>query len=457
MNEAYRGLLPLIVMLSFFVGCAPSARSLQAPEPRPLGRGLPNATATRDDSTPNAFAEPTGELALRDALAAALGSNPGLTGYSFEVRAREAEALQAGLRPNPEIGAGLENFGGSGGVRGLSGSETTIALSQLVELGGKRAKRQNVALYEHNLAEWDYEAARIDVLTETTLAFLEVLAAQEQLALADDLVGVAEEGLTSVSRRVQAGSTSPVEESRARVELETSRISRSMAERALRSAKTQLSSTWGTTIPLFSDAVGNLEDVPEAPPLEALNARIEQTPMLARWAAELDHRRAAVDLARAQSTPDVTIGAGVRYLGEADDAAFVAELSLPLPFFDRNQGGSQAAALRVQRAEEERRASVIRVRTRLTVSHETLLAAGVEIEALRERALPEAEAAFQSAQDAYLRGSMRFTDVLDTKRLLFELKGHYFDALARYHGAVTAIEQLTGAPIDSALDNSGRP
>jgi cobalt-zinc-cadmium efflux system outer membrane protein len=440
------------------VGCAPTTQSFQAPEPRPLGRDLPNIHATLGDSAPErtAFVEPTGSLTLRDALVTALTNSPELGTFSWEIRAREAEALQAGLRPNPELGAEIENFGGGGDLRGFTGLEMTIALSQLIELGGKRGKRLAVAKYGQNLAAWDYETARIDVLTETTKAFLEVLAAQEQLAVAEDLVKVADEVLASVSRRVRAGSTSPVEENRAKVELETSQIDRDRALHALAAARKQLSATWGGTTPAFSEAAGSLEDIPMLPSLEVLQLRIEQSPILARWASELDHRRAALELERSRGTPDLSLGAGVRYLREAEDAALVVELGLPLPVFDRSQGASQAAVMRVRRAEEERRATAVRAKTQLAVSYEVLLAAKSEVEALRDHALPEAETAFQSAQDAYLRGSMRFTDVLDTERLLFELKSRYFDALVRYHGAVVDIEELTGESLETVRENSGR-
>lgn len=453
MSKISLGILPLIACLGM-AGCARAPRPAPSPEPRPLGRDLSTAGITERDPAPKP-GDPTGRLVLHDALAAALMSSPELSAFSWEVRAKEAEVLQARLRPNPEIGAELENFGGSGEFSGLGGSETTVSLSQRIELGGKRGKRHAVAQYEKNLAAWDYETLRIDVLTETKKRFVEVLAAQEQLALVQELAGVAAEVLESVSRRVEAGSTSPVEESRARVELETTRIQRVQAERSLAAARQRLSAMWGGTTPIFTEAVGSLEDVPAPPSLEVLETRLEQSPTLARWGAELARHRAALELERSLGVPDLSLGAGVRHVGDADDAALVFEVGLPLPLFDRNQGGSRAAAMRLRRAEREERAAAVRTRTRLAVSHEVLLAAEAEVLALRDRAVPEAEAAFEAAQDAYLRGSMRFTDVLDTERLLFELKSRYFAALADYHSAVVDMERLLGESFQTIREDSG--
>lgn len=423
----------------------------------------PAAHATESSSelassfSPAEFEEPTGTLTLRDALTLALVNSPALAPWSIEIKIAEAVALQAGLRPNPEFGAEIENFGGTGEFGGVGGAEATIALSQLIEFGGKRTKRRAAAEQNRNLAVWDYEIARMNVLTETANDFVGLLAAQEDRALAEELTKVAEEVLASVARRVKAGATSPVEESRARVELEMSQIERTGAVREVNAARVELAANWGSAAPMFEAAVGDLEQIPPVPSREELRSAVETSPSLTRWSAEFDRRQAELDLARAEGSIDVSVGAGVRYFNDVDDAAFLVEFGLPLRFFDRNQGASQAAALRMRQAGEERRAAKVRLLKRLSRTHEMLLAAEDEVTALRDRALPEATKAFEAAQSTYLRGSLRFTDVLDTERMLFELKGRYFDALVRYHNAVSELERLTGAPLESARDHAGDP
>ena len=70
------------------------------PEPSPLGRGLDAVKPSRmldDTAKADPYEEPTGVLSLRDALGAALLRSPALAAMGYEVRVREAEALQAGL------------------------------------------------------------------------------------------------------------------------------------------------------------------------------------------------------------------------------------------------------------------------------------------------------------------------------------------------------------------------
>ena len=178
------------------------------------------------------IAEPTGVVTLRDAVAFALVNNPELRAFSLEIRAADARKLQAGLLPNPKIGVEVEELGGTDERRGFDSSETRIELGQLIELAGKRSKRIRVATLEKALAEWDYQSKRLDVVNQVTQALIDVLAAQERLALAEELVELSYKAYTAVRQRVEAGKDSPVDETKAKVASSTIRIELERARQA---------------------------------------------------------------------------------------------------------------------------------------------------------------------------------------------------------------------------------
>jgi cobalt-zinc-cadmium efflux system outer membrane protein len=155
--------------------------------------------------------------------------------------------------------------------------------------------------------------------------------------------------------------------------------------------------------------------------------------------------------------PDLDLGAGFRHFTETGDVGIVLGVSLPLPLFDRNQGALNAAEMRIAQAEHARRSVETAVHTALQASHADAAASFDEAAALRDRAIPEAESAFALAEEAYRRGLMRLTDVLDTQRALFELKGRLIDALLRYHAAIAELERFTGAPISNLPRDQRRP
>jgi cobalt-zinc-cadmium efflux system outer membrane protein len=442
----------LSVALLALAGCADSPRGAP-PEPRPLGAGLPAFQAPNDpaarvpeEALPR---EPEGTLTLREALALALMRNPELAAFSWETRAAEARALQAGLPPNPELGIDLEDFAGTGTQAGFKGAQLALQLSQVVELGGKRLKRARAAQCERDLAAWDYEAKRLDVYTQTAQAYVELLAAQERQALAQDTLRLAERAFAVVAERVRAGKVSPVEESKARVAQTTARVAAQRAESDARTARRALAATWGAATPSFTRVEGDLTPARPTPSFEDLARLLAQNPDLARWTAEMALRRAVIDLEQAKAWPDVALGGGVKNSWDIDERTGILGLSIPLPLFDRNQGGILEARYRLAKSEEERRAIEVRVMTELYRTHQALAQAHSEAAALQSEAMPAAQSAFDGAQEGYQRGKWGYLEVLDAQRTLFDVRAQWIDALARYHKALADTERLIGQGLDS--------
>ena len=393
--------------------------------------------------------EPTGTITLRDAVHAALLRHPSLAVFSLEIRAREARALQAGLRPNPALSVDIEDIAGTGPQRGVDSAETTVSLSQLVELGGKRLRRREAALRERDLAWWDYETTRADVLADVTKAFVAVLGAQQRAALLEDLRRVAEESVRTVQRTVEAGAVSPVEIDRARVVLSRTMIDVTQLTRTLAAARLALAALWGGTRADFAAVAGDLDAVTAPGDYSALSADIDKNPDLARWAAELAARDAVLALERSRRVPDVTLAAGVRRLNETDSGALVFGFTMPLLVFDRNQGAILEARRRMEKARAERDAVQVATRSALGRAYEDLAAAFERATTLRDQVIPQARAAYEGSLAAYRQGLFRNIEVLDAQRTLFELRGQYIEALAAYHVARADLERLSGTALEA--------
>jgi len=230
--------LPLGIALSIIIATGPVGAN-PTDQKIPLARLGDQNQAEHD---PNAFNEPAGTLVLPQALALALTQNPELAAFSWETRAREAAALQASFFPNPTFGANAANFGNKV-IRGFDGDVVTLELSQLIELGGKRAARTEAAALTKELADWDYESKRVDVLTQVSQAFIEVLTAQQRLALTQQTQELAKQMLVTTSARVQAGKVSPVEETKAKTARASVQIELMRAQRELEAARKRLAAS----------------------------------------------------------------------------------------------------------------------------------------------------------------------------------------------------------------------
>tara|TARA_B100000959_G_scaffold283058_1_gene351034 strand:+ start:4053 stop:5447 length:1395 start_codon:yes stop_codon:yes gene_type:complete len=400
--------------------------------------------------------EPTGSVTLREAVALVLVKNPELATFSWEIRAREARILQAGLLPNPEITTEFQNVGGSGTYNGTNRAESTIQLSQLIELGGKRSKRKRVSFISRDLAWWDYKTKRLDVLTNATKSFIDVLAAQERLFLNKELVHLAEQVFDTVLERVKAGKVSPVEKIKAGVALSMTRIKWERAKRDMESALKRLAAAWGSSSPVFKKAQGNLYNIPSIQPLEQLVDSISKNPDIARWAAEMEKRRAAVEFEDSKKISNLTLSGGIRHFNDTSDNAFILGVSIPIPLFNRNQGSSMEARHKLAKAEKEQNASELRVRTSLVTAYQTLSTIHTEAMTLKNDILPGAGKAFDAVKEGFRFGKFSFLNVLDSQRTLFEAKSQHIEALTAFHKAVADMERLTGKGMEE-IKNTKEP
>jgi outer membrane protein, heavy metal efflux system len=447
----FASLAAMLGLLAVLPGCA----GRPAPTiPGTLGREVPVYRPSLADTAraPGAFQNPTGAITLRDAIALAFLNSPDLAAFAWETRAREARLVQAGQLPNPTLGFTAEDFGASTSLVGSDPSQavqrqTTIQLSQLVELGGKRGARLDIAALDRDLAAWDYEAARIDVLTAVTKAFVDVLAAQEAVALTRQTAQLLEQVRQSVGERVVAGVVSPIEETRAGVAVAAARVEADRGARALEASRAHLASLWGAAA-AFSAVQGDLNTVAEVPPIGALAARLSSNPDLARWAVEISQRRAAVSFERSKVIPDLTLSAGYRRFDDLNVSAFVLGGAITLPLFDRNPGGREEASSRLAKAYEERRAAEARVSSALADRYLALSSAYDEVIALRSTVMPGSQQTFAAISEGYQLGKFGYLDVLDAQRTSIAAGAQYLRALSDYHKAVADVERLLGAPLN---------
>ena len=450
MAEMIKSMTALLLLLS---GCATPSLESSLPLQRPLGRShatwVPPLEPNENTPAPMDPTDIGGELTLDQAAALALLHNPQLQVFAWSVRVAEARRLQAGLRPNPELDLEMENLAGTGAFEGTGIAETTVGVGQLIEVGGKRAKRTQVAALESELAGWDYEEMRLAVFTEVVQAFTEVLAAQERGRVVDQQVDIAEKVVHAVNQRVQAGKDSPLEATRARVSLAQVRIEQKRLRLESSAVRQSLAATWGASEALFTHVGGALDRIVNPPAPSALQALVVQHPTVARWETEIEQRQARFDLEKANARPNPTVVGGYRHLNEVDESAFVLGLSLPLPVTNRNQGSILAAKAALARARVEQRAALTSIRAELSRAYASLSSEYMTATELQQEVLPGAQEAFDSAQTGYVNGKFDYLTVLDAQRTLFAARTQHLEALVEYHQAKAQVEHLIGQPLES--------
>ncbi|GFE82990.1 metal transporter [Steroidobacter agaridevorans] len=390
---------------------------------------------------------PEGELTLARAVDAALRSNPDLLASAYELSAAQARIVQASVRPNPELGMELENFAGGGAAQGIDSLETTLSLSQVVELGGKRNLRRAAAEADLDFVDIEQRTRELDVLSNVTSRFIDVVAAQERVRFAIQATALAQSTLEAIGARVEAGRSPEAERSRARIALTRALIEQRQAESELRAARYALSASWGSPEPAFTTARAELFDLRTVESFQALMDRLEKSPDFVRFASEARLREAELRLARVQARPNLTFSVGVRRFEQTDDAALVAGFSMPLSIYDRNQGAIREAQIRLDQTDALRNAARVRARASLLALYQEMNTDRSRVDTLRNEAIPQAQLALDQTRNGYDRGRFSFLELITVQEELLAVQAAAIDAAADFHRVLAEIERLTSAAL----------
>lgn len=429
--------LARIARVAFMLALLPSAVYAQAGAPPRPQRAAASATLT-----------------LTEAIRRAVAANPKMTAADRDIGIAAGKRLQAGAVPNPELSFELDNSFGSGSYRGTQSAESTLQLSQLIELGGKREARMAAGAAEVEGARWQRAALRLEIISDTAVAFFNLLSGQRKLQIYDVQIAALERLTPLLQRRVEAGASSPGETARAQLAADLVRAERERARTALAIARRELAAQMGANAPSFAQVSGDLNRIGRPPSFEAVIRGLDNNPQLVRWTAVRAQRDAELLSARLKAVPDVRLGVGWRHFRDTGDDAVRLNAAISLPVWDQNLGGIQEAGAARAKVDAERAASRQSLLLTLGKAYETLAGAAREIEILRSSALPNARRATEAIENGYAQGRFTLLEVLDAQASATQAALREQEALVGFHTSVATLEGLTGNPLGLTRETS---
>lgn len=396
---------------------------------------------------PNAAGEGR-TINLSEALERTVASSPELIAFGYQIEAQEGRVTQSGLRPNPKLGVEVENFMGTGQRSAVDAAETTLSMRWLLERG-KREKRLDASRARVTMLESEATFRRLNVAAKTARLFLECLATQERARQREEAMKLAEEVVSAVDRRVEAGHTPQAELSRAQADLARARLRVEDAQHELRTAYRQLAAQWGDSEALFERVAGDVYRLPRPDDFASLMARIDENPQLRKYLAQHQLREAELQLARAEARPDWSVTAGVRRFELGNDYALVAGLTIPLTTQDRNQGRIAEAEARLAGSNADEAALRVQLETRLFARYQELQHDLHRAETLRADVLPNVEEALADTERAYAVGRYGYLELRQVQTDLLTTRREILETAARAHYNAIEIERLTGTTLAS--------
>ncbi len=393
---------------------------------------------------------PTRALDLDDAVFKALQYNPRLQVFDVRVRGLQGLAQTATLRPAYGIEVEFENVAGSGALQGFDAAELTLAVSSIIELGGKRAARMARADARTRLVAAEREADALDLLGKVTETFVATLAAQHRRALAEDALALARTTLQVAEQRAQAGAAPDAEVLRARAAFGQSKIALSRFRQALEIQKTKLAILWGATEADFGELQGELFQFPPADDFESLFARAKGSPALAVFASEARLKEAELRLVRSRASTDIGWSLGVRRVEQTGDSGLVAGVSIPLFTGRRGRGEILAAEAEREQVDFRREAALLELHAQLYEAYQTRQQNIDAVTVLRNDVIPTLDRALQKTREAHEHGRYSLLDLIAAQRELLDARHRVIEAAAAALQYGALIEQLTAEPLSAS-------
>lgn len=362
-----------------------------------------------------------------------------------DVAIHEAEKVQAGAYPNPSLLLEWDNIYGTGEYKSVRNREQTYAISQPIEMGGKRAHRIRTASALRDAACWSKEDVLLAMTHRLRVLFIEMSAAQQLLELRQEEHQLHDNIVKATTELFEAGKVPKLKAREAEAVLLEKTGSLRQAEATVRQLRAEIALMFNLPEPDFERVNYSLEptDPPPASLEEILN-HLTCTPRYRKNQSEIRAACHSVKLAQAHSVPDIEITGGYHYYQDPGDSCYLVQLSFPLPVFDQNRGNICKAKLELQQAKEKLSEINLQWMKEVTKAYNYLQDAYEISKAYCSDIADAQKQLYEASKEGYQEGQYDIWEVWNKKRSHLETEMKKIAVCQDYHLAKAQLDLLTG-------------
>ena len=419
------------------------ADNAQAPEDR-AEQDVPTVVPASFEDTVASDAETPSLDTLEQT---ALANNPSVARAQARVDAVWGKWQQVGLLPNPLVGYQGEEMGDSG-TYGQQGGY----VAQRFVRGGKLRLNRSVAEREIAQAQFQLAAQQTRVVTDVRIGFNEFLVACRRVTLAEELVAIADKAAEDTAELLRRG------------EVPRANLLRAEAESAsvailLNNARNERLATWRRLVAVTGrrdlpmpeyDKATVQQRVEEAAQRvidhdEALNRLLAESPQIGAAYANVERARCAVQQACAQGIPDVTVQASIRHDNAGRQTLAGVQTFMPIPIFDRNQGGVHQAQAQLIAAERSAQSLELSLSRQFELVFQRYANARSQVQqytAANDGILAKTGESLRLTTVGYEAGEFSSLEMLTAQRIFNQANIAYINALKEVWSAASEIEGL---------------
>lgn len=387
------------------------------------------------------------DISLATAINLMLKQNPSLQIFELRKRSLEGTKYTAGLSPEFEMGLEAENFLGSKPYTAFDQSELTVSVSSVIELGGKKDARKNYVSTKYGLLDAQRKIKSLDLISELTDAFIDALATQARIKLAEESVRLSEDIYESVKRKAKAGAISDVEVKRSYASLKQAQLTLQGEQSKLERQSVNLSLYWSEKQPQFSHLSGELFDFGVVKEIGELHQNLKKSNLIQVLTMNQRLAESKLNVIQAESKADVNWSLGVRRFEESNDTALTAGFSIPLFKRKRNKGNLMEVETEIDASRSEQQIVLLELYGQVNEFYSLRKSAIEKFNVLESEIIPALTQALELTKEAYLDGRYGYLEYSAARADLIQSKKSLIDTAQSILNYGVQLERMTAEAI----------
>jgi cobalt-zinc-cadmium efflux system outer membrane protein len=390
--------------------------------------------------SPNATAQvaPVGSLTLRAAIDRALAANATIAAARLRGPINLANLAVARERLNPEGAFELEK----------ETPKEAYGLAVPLELGGKRARRIDVAEATIRAGEAEIAASIAQVRNDVRRAYFGQVVAEQRLLILREQRDISIRARDTAQARFDAGDAPRLEVMQAQLALAAADNESTAAEGIAGAARASLNALLAQpldTSTVLSSAVD--ESMPPGPSAALIVAEMGSAELMS-LDRQIEAQRARVQLAQALRVPDLTPVFTLTHRAEPEFTyGWRAGAAVTLPLFTTHRSAVLVEQTTLDQLVAQRQATLLRIRGDVTAASQRAQAQRELFVRYRDQIIPQAQQVEQLAQDAYQLGQTGIAALLQALQATRDVRLRSLDAIDQLQTALADLERAIGAPL----------
>lgn len=368
--------------------------------------------------------------------------NPDLRAARLRVEEAAGRHIQSGKLSNPSIGAEVSSADGFR-ERGL-----TISLTQQFPLTKRLSLEKKVTKHNLEVARAEIAEVKRTLVSEARQSLVRFIAVKEQRALRVEQISIAKELGESLQNSAAKGEVSILDAGFVKLEVMQLQTEIRQLDAHLKAINGELKPLLGLPVGkpiIVGDNFGKLGGVSVNESMLLVRADIEAAKL------RVDEAQARERLERARKYNDIEVDlfAGVERAQDApegfeNDRVVGIGFSLPLPFWNKNEGNIKEAEARVSRRQLELAALTKKSQHEVKAANDEREEWISIVREVDSKLIPAAEKQYQLASKSYSEGISDIQTVLRSREKLVQLKQHRITALSQFYQARARYESALG-------------